>query len=59
MIERYLHNMICGLNEYWCEWWNDEIWSHTFGIMYELCLFVYIKYNTPMFNRDPQASLII
>jgi len=28
-MERYLHNMICGLNEYWCEWWN---WCHTFRI---------------------------
>jgi len=25
MMEKYLHNMICGLNEYWGEWWNDEI----------------------------------
>jgi len=27
------------------EWWS---WGHTFGIMYELCLFV-IKYNMSMF----------
>jgi len=37
---------------------NDEL-MHTFGIMYELCSFVYIKYNTPIFNRDPLASLMI
>jgi len=24
-MEKYLHNMICGLNEYWCEWWIDVI----------------------------------
>jgi len=36
-------------------WWS---WCHTFGIMYELCLFKYIKYNIPMFNRDPQVSLM-
>jgi len=24
-MKRYLHNMICELKEYWCEWWNDEI----------------------------------
>jgi len=25
MMERYLHNMICRLNKYWCEWWIDVI----------------------------------
>jgi len=38
------------------EWWS---WCYTFGIMYELYLFVYIKYTTPMFNSDPLASLMI
>jgi len=38
------------------EWWS---WCHIFGIMYELCLFVYIKYSMPIFNRDPLASLMI
>jgi len=54
----------CILYYLWIEWvlmWTIEWWSwcHTFGIMYELCLFEYIKYNIPMFNRYRQASLMI
>ena len=60
VLEFYEFLNVMWLNDMYYIWMMKIVWNwcHTFETMYEL-LFYDIKYEKPMFNKDPLASLVI